>query len=129
MRSYGIPGETFSGWEPHHPIPSEAAAHPIIIKIGMNLDAPSNGIMLRASATNWPGNLPTHKGYHSLFSKQALAELNKMDVNLPVEVMQLKVFGLQQRLRMAIEEALPLYYAKGGTDQMWQQALGRPVPR
>jgi hypothetical protein len=129
MRQFGIPGQTFSGWQPHHLIPTEARTHPVIVKIGMNLDAPTNGIMLPEPGTLGGGQLPTHKGYHSLFSNIALAELDKLDVNLPVPVLELKVFGLQQRLRFAIEAGIPLYYSKGGSDVMWQFWLSLPVPR
>jgi hypothetical protein len=130
MRSFGLPGSTsFSGWQPHHLIPTEATTHPVIEKIGMNLDIATNGIMLPEPRTGWPGTLPTHQGYHSLFSNIALDELDKMDLTLPVPSLELKVYGLQQRLRLAIEEGTPLYYSKGGTVLRWQLVLNQPVPR
>jgi hypothetical protein len=127
MRDYGIPGTSFSGWQPHHLIPTEAMNHPVIQKIGMNLDDPSNGIMLPEPDTPAGGRLPTHRGYHSLFSNMALAELDRLDVNLPISVLQLKVFGVQQRLRFAVIAGLPLYYSKGGTDAVWQLWLSLPL--
>lgn len=130
MRSFGLPAKTsFSGWQPHHIIPTEAHDHPVIVKIGMSLDDASNGIMLPEPGTSGGGNLPTHKGYHSLFSDVALAELDKMDVTLPTSELHWRVFDLQQRLRRAIIEGTPLYYNKGGTVPMWQSNLAQPVPK
>jgi hypothetical protein len=130
MALFGLQRTTsFSGWQPHHLIPTEALTHPVILKIGMNLDHPSNGVMLPEPGTPGGGTLPTHRGYHSLFSKMALAELDAMDANLPASVLELKVFGLQQRLRIAVEAGTPLYYSKGGSNIMWQGILGQPWPR
>jgi hypothetical protein len=75
------------------------------------------------------GTLPTHRGYHALFSEIALSELDKIDVSLPVPVLELKVFGLQQRLRLAIMEGTPLYRSRGASIPMWQSQLALPVPR
>lgn len=126
LQDFGLARSTsFSGWQPHHIIPTQAKTHPVIVKIGMDLDHSSNGIMLPEPGTLLGGPLPTHKGFHSLFNQVALAELNKMDVNLPESVLQLKVFGLQQRLRAGVQAGLPLYESQGGTIQMWQNFLSR----
>jgi hypothetical protein len=129
MESFGMGRSTsFSGWQPHHIIPSEARIHPVIVKIGMNLDDPSNGIMLpnpsTATAGGW--SLPTHQGYHSTYSDFVLAELDKIDVNLPVAVLQVKVYRLRELLLSGIQSGLPLYPGKGATPQMWTDFLYPP---
>ena len=128
MVNFGMPRSTsFSGWQPHHIIPGNFVTHPVIRKIGMDLDHPANGIMLPEPATNWPGNLPTHQGFHRPYNVAIKAELDAMDVNLPVDVLALKVYRLQLRLRAAIEAGTPLYPSKGATPTTWPNVINPPI--
>ena len=51
-----------------------------------------------------------------------------MDVNLPVDVLALKVYRLQLRLRAAIEAGTPLYPSKGATPTTWPNVINPPIP-
>jgi hypothetical protein len=120
-------GTSFSTWQPHHIIPGELKEHPVLLKIGMDLDHPSNGILLPEPRAQYPGRLPIHRGYHPPYSSAVKAEFNAMDVNLPVRVLELKVFRLQMRLRAAMEAGTPLYEKYGATPQTWPNVINPPI--
>ncbi|MBW7978523.1 T7SS effector LXG polymorphic toxin [Bacillus velezensis] len=105
----GLPRSTKrTPYQAQHIIPKEFRNHPVLKKLGMDMDDASNGFFLRVpeddiSATS------RHKGYHSVYSSFVRKKLDEIDVNQSVDVIEKQVYGLQQKLRELQEKGLPLY--------------------
>ncbi|KUP40843.1 T7SS effector LXG polymorphic toxin [Bacillus velezensis] len=105
----GLPRSTKrTPYQAQHIIPKEFRSHPVLKKLGMDMDDASNGFFLRVpeddiSATS------RHKGYHSVYSSFVRKKLDEIDVNQSVDVIEKQVYGLQQKLRELQEKGLPLY--------------------
>ena len=127
LESIGLKRSTkWTGYQAQHIIPAEMAEHPIIQKIGMNMDDASNGIFLRIPE-NDVSAMPRHRGYHSVYSEFVESQLNAMDINQSSQVLQQQVFELQNNLRTLQQSGLPLYGGKGqgATLDLWQRSLER----
>lgn len=95
-------------YQAQHIIPKEFRSHPVLKKLGMDMDDASNGFFLRVpdddiSATS------RHKGYHSVYSSFVRKKLDEINVNQSVDVIVKQVYDLQQKLRELQEKGLPLY--------------------
>ncbi|MGE9754036.1 T7SS effector LXG polymorphic toxin [Bacillus inaquosorum] len=105
----GLPRSTKrTPYQAQHIIPKEFRSHPVLKKLGMDMDDASNGFFLRVpdddiSATS------RHKGYHSVYSSFVRKKLDEIDVNQSVDVIEKQVYDLQQKLRELQEKGLPLY--------------------
>ncbi|KYD06491.1 T7SS effector LXG polymorphic toxin [Bacillus atrophaeus] len=105
----GLPRSTKrTPYQAQHIIPKEFRSHPVLKKIGMDMDDASNGFFLRVpdddiSATS------RHKGYHSVYSSFVRKKLDEIDVNQSVDVIEKQVYDLQKKLRGLQEKGLPLY--------------------
>ncbi|MFU1719883.1 AHH domain-containing protein [Bacillus velezensis] len=105
----GLPRSTKrTPYQAQHIIPKEFRSHPVLKKLGMDMDDASNGFFLRVpeddiSATS------RHKGYHSVYSSFVRKKLDEIDVNQSVDAIEKQVYGLQQKLRELQEKGLPLY--------------------
>ncbi|MEC5228039.1 T7SS effector LXG polymorphic toxin [Bacillus inaquosorum] len=105
----GLPRSTKrTPYQAQHIIPKEFRSHPVLKKLGMDMDDASNGFFLREpdddiSATS------RHKGYHSVYSSFVRKKLDEIDVNQSVDVIEKQVYDLQQKLRELQEKGLPLY--------------------
>ena len=110
----------WSGYQAHHIIPRQLTSHPIIKKMGMDLDDSSNGIFLRI-----PGNdistRSRHRGYHAVYSKFVKQELDRINVNASVHSLQIQVYALQLKLRHLQQSGLPMYESAGATITLWQR--------
>ena len=110
----------WSGYEAHHLIPTELSKHPVIQKMGMDIDDATNGVFLRI-----PGNdislRSRHHGYHSVYSKFVKSELDKIDVNSSVHSLQIQVYALQLKLRKLQQMGLPMYKSGGTTIELWSR--------
>lgn len=81
MQNMGLLKSTSSkGYQAQHIIPHEMANHPILQKIGMDLDDASNGILLPIPKGN-VSTLSRHRGYHSIYSEFVRKQLNKINPN------------------------------------------------
>ncbi|MEM6252864.1 MAG: SpvB/TcaC N-terminal domain-containing protein [Cyanobacteria bacterium P01_D01_bin.156] len=100
-----------SGYQAHHLIPSNLKKHPVLNKVGIDLDDASNGIFLFSSKGK-PEDLvsarPRHTGAHPGFNQAVKESLDKLDINLPVQELQKDVVNLQNRLRDLINSGLPV---------------------
>ncbi|TDY58938.1 T7SS effector LXG polymorphic toxin [Bacillus subtilis] len=105
----GLPRSTKrTPYQAQHIIPKEFRSHPVLKKLGMDMDDASNGFFLRVpdddiSATS------RHKGYHSVYSSFVRKKLDEINVNQSVDVIEKQVYDLQQKLRELQEKGLPLY--------------------
>ena len=101
-------GSKRSGYQAQHIIPHELDDHPILLKIGMDLDDASNGIFLRERDGN-ASAMSRHQGYHKQYTNVIREKLNALDVNLSVAELQREVYKLQQSSRKMMEQGTPIY--------------------
>ncbi|WP_201798461.1 RHS repeat-associated core domain-containing protein, partial [Photobacterium kishitanii] len=111
-----------SGYEAQHLIPSELKTHPVLKKVGIDLDNASNGIFLPASKAKPVGmisGMPRHTGSHPNYTEAVRQSLNIMDRNLPVEQLQKNVYDLQVKLRKVTESGMPVRNVDGAKTDVW----------
>ena len=127
MEDMGLKRSTkWTGYQAQHIIPAEMADHPIIKKIGMDMDDASNGLFLRVPE-NDVSAMSRHRGYHSVYSEFVKIQLDAMDINQSLQVLQIQVLELQNDLRTLQQSGLPLYGGKGqgATIDLWQRSMER----
>lgn len=107
-----------------HIIPKEMADHPVIQKIGMDMDDATNDIFLRVPGENVSA-MSRHRGYHSTYSEVVEKQLDSMDIKQDVEVLQKQVYELQQDLKKLQQNGLPLYPNQGATVELWEHNLSK----
>nr|WP_248278464.1 AHH domain-containing protein [Bacillus sp. DNRA2] len=95
-------------YQAQHIIPKEFRSHPVLQKIGMEMDDASNGFFQRVpdadiSATS------RHKGYHSVYSNFVRKKLDEIDINQNISMIEKLVYELQYKLRLLQDKGLPLY--------------------
>ena len=99
MESMGLPrGTNWTGHQAQHIIPVEMANHPVLQRIGMDLDDASNGLFLRTPADDISA-MSRHRGYHSTYNEFVKTQLDAMDISQSVDVLQKQVYDLQQNLK------------------------------
>ena len=116
MSNMGLPKSTkWTGYQAQHIIPCQLKNHPVIKKIGMDINDASNGIFLRIPDFK-VSTLSRHRGYHSpynLFVSDLTNEVNK----------------LQSNLRKLQEKGLPLYSGKKNGTQatidLWERSYSK----
>lgn len=105
----GLPKTTKrTPYQAQHIIPKEFRSHPVLIKIGMDMDDASNGFFLRVPDADI-STTSRHKGYHSVYSNFVRKKLDEIDVSQDISKIEMQVFELQQKLRTLQEKGLPLY--------------------
>jgi hypothetical protein len=104
-------------------IPLELADNPILQKVGIDLDAASNGIFLRVPEEGTISPMARHTGPHAGYTEAVEAQLDSMDSALSVQQLQEQVFNLQQRLRSLQQQGLPVRPKDGGTADLWMRWL------
>ena len=125
MESMGLPrGTNWKGHQAQHIIPAEMANHPVLQRIGMDLDDASNGLFLRTPADDISA-MSRHRGYHSTYNEFVKTQLDAMDISQSVDVLQKQVYDLQQNLKYLQQSGLPLYPSQGATVDLWQRSLER----
>ena len=125
MESMGLPrGTNWTGHQAQHIIPVEMANHPVLQRIGMDLDDASNGLFLRTPADDVSA-MSRHRGYHSTYNEFVKTQFDAMDISQSVDVLQKQVYDLQQNLKYLQQSGLPLYPSQGATVDLWQRSLER----
>ena len=125
MESMGLPrGTNWTGHQAQHIIPAEMANHPVLQRIGMDLDDASNGLFLRTPADDVSA-MSRHRGYHSTYNEFVKTQFDAMDISQSVDVLQKQVYDLQQNLKYLQQSGLPLYPSQGATVDLWQRSLER----
>ena len=116
MEEMGLPKKTNAkGYQAQHIIPREVATHPVIQKMGMDLDDASNGIFLPALKSKLSA-LSKHRGYHKVYTDFVRSKLDEIDVNSSSIELQKQVRNLQRKLRRLQENGVPLYIGYSGKD-------------
>ena len=105
----GLPKTTKrTPYEAQHIIPKEFRRHPVLQKIGMDMDDASNGFFLRVPDAD-VSVTSRHKGYHAVYSNFVRGKLDEIDIRQDISIIEKQVFELQQKLRLLQEKGLPLY--------------------
>ena len=121
LREMGIRGKAkWGGYQAQHIIPAEMATHPVLKKIGMDLDHATNGIFLRAPS-NDISTESGYRGYHSVYSEFVKQQLDKINLRSESIFIQRQVHSLQTSLRKMQESGLPLYSSDGATLELWNR--------
>jgi len=100
------------------------SSHPVLKKIGMNLDHASNGMFL-PTPDKAISPLSRHRGYHSVYSEFVERQLNRMDVTKSVAELECDVFKLQQKLKQLQMQGTPLYPSQGATITLWERMFNQ----
>jgi hypothetical protein len=125
IEEMGLPrSQTWRGYQAQHIVPAELRHHPVLRKIGMNLDDASNGIFL-PTPDKPTSSLPRHRGYHSIYNQAVERRLNQMDVTKSIPELEQEVHRLQQQLRHLLQKGTPLYPSQGATIELWERRLIR----
>lgn len=153
FNEFDIPMESYSdeakakingkmpGYQAQHIIPVEMYNHPIIVKIGMDMNNAQNGIPLPVPSDSSHA-LSTHKGYHAIYSRIVRESLDgiaeKVGSDATIEQIEFEVAKLQQKLKSALKSGLPMYARKndalehevwdrggGATMDMWRKFLNK----
>nr|WP_217448017.1 AHH domain-containing protein [Bacillus sp. Xin1] len=112
LESMGLPrSASWKGYQAQHIIPKNLKNHPVLKKIGMDMDHAENGIFLPIPSED-PSALSRHRGFHGVYNRVVTKALNNLDINQSVEVLEKQVYELQQKLKEAVEKGIPLYKSK-----------------
>ncbi|WP_158229049.1 AHH domain-containing protein [Chitinimonas sp. BJB300] len=120
--------DSWTGYQAQHLLPSELKSHPILKKVGIDLDDASNGVFLPSSMARPEGvvsGIPRHTGSHPNYTEAVRQSLNNMDVSLPVEELQRQVFDLQGKLRSVTESGMPVRNVDGAKTDVWLKWLNK----
>jgi BH2341 protein len=119
-------GQKWTGYQAQHIIPADMADHPVIQKMGMDLDDASNGKFLPVPDsvdTTSVSPLSRHRGYHSTYNEFVRAQLDNIDVNQSPAMLQKEVKELQRKLGILQDKGLPLYPKFGATAELWERFM------
>ena len=103
------PDTSRTGYQAQHIIPKELRNHPVIQKIGMDLDDASNGMFLRDRNSGGSSATSRHQGYHKQYTNIIEECLDNMDVNKSVLELDREVYNLQQSARNMMQDGTPIY--------------------
>lgn len=129
MANMGLPKSTkWTGYQAQHIIPCQLRNHPVIKKIGMDINDASNGIFLRIPDSG-VSTLSRHRGYHAPYNLFVKSKLNDLDLTLSVSDLTNEVNKLQSNLRKLQEKGLPLYSGKKNGTQatidLWERSYSK----
>lgn len=129
MAQMGQQGKKWTGHQAQHIMPTQTRKHPIMQKIGMDLDHESNGIFLREPGFTPISTMSRHKGYHSIYNKFVQSKLDAMDINLSAYTLQQQTLELQSNLKKLLESGVPIYKNKkrkmGGSFDLLERSYER----
>ncbi|MCI8509800.1 MAG: hypothetical protein HFJ06_14795 [Lachnospiraceae bacterium] len=122
MESMGLKRSTkWTGYEAQHIIPTQMKKHPVLQKMGMDLDDATNGMFLRKPGKD-VSTKSRHSGYHSVYNKFVEGKLDEIDINQNSIDIQNQVFELQRKLQKLQERGLPMYKKdNNSTIDLWQK--------
>ncbi|MFC8149042.1 T7SS effector LXG polymorphic toxin [Bacillus paralicheniformis] len=129
LESMGLPrSASWKGYQAQHIIPSQLNKHPVIKKIGMEMNDASNGIFLPIPMDDISG-LSRHRGYHSVYNNVVRRQLDKLDVNQDITILEKQVYELQQKLKKGVEIGIPLYKTKvKNLEEFYKSGKNKKLP-
>lgn len=124
LESYDSPDDLpqkAKGYQAQHIIPVELHNHPVLQKIGMEMNDASNGIFLPEPDGHGHA-LTTHKGYHAVYNNVCEEYLDKIYAkhgsDASVAAVEADVAKFQRALRTVLEDGVPIYRRKANADQL-----------
>ena len=125
MQSMGLSRRTkWTGYQAQHIIPVELRDHPVLKKMGFDLDAPSNGIFLRKPRNDISAS-SRHEGYHAPYNKFVEKKLNSININSSINSIQKEVKSLQHALRKMQQNGIVLYPKQGASLDLFERTYKR----
>ena len=125
LESMGVDtASKWTGYQAQHIIPSQLKNHPVLQKVGIDLDDASNGIFLRIPDEGI-SPMARHRGFHSVYNQVVKNRLDAIDASLPVSEIDSQVFKLQSDLRTVQSKGVPLYKGQGATVELWERWLNK----
>ena len=125
MQAMGLSRRTkWTGYQAQHIIPVELRDHPILKKMGMDLDAASNGIFLRKPRSDVSAS-SRHEGYHATYNRFAEKMLDRIDGETSIHYIQKEVKSLQSNLRKMQQNGIVLYPKQGATLDLYERTYKR----
>ncbi|MBD5134346.1 MAG: hypothetical protein HDT39_00075 [Lachnospiraceae bacterium] len=103
------PNTSRAGYQAQHIIPKELKEHPILQKIGMDLDDASNVMFLRERNLGEISATSIHQGYHKQYTSVIKEFLDNMEVSKNVPELEREVYNLQQSARNMMQDGTPIY--------------------
>ena len=127
MQEMGLPRRTkWIGYQAQHIIPIELKGHPVLKKIGFDLDDASNGLFLRK-----PGKAISttsrHSGYHAPYNRFVEKMLDSIDVNSSTNSIRKMVQSLQGHLRKMQQSGIVLYPKQGASVDLYERTFKRMI--
>ena len=125
MQAMGLRRSTkWKGYQAQHIIPAELRNHPVLKKIGFDLDDASNGIFLRK-----PGDTVSatsrHSGYYAPYNRFVEKMLDQIDINLSTNTIRSMVKSLQTDLRKMQQSGIVLYPKQGASVELYERTFKR----
>ena len=125
MQAMGLSRRTkWTGYQAQHIIPVELRDHPVLKKVGFNLDDASNGIFLRKPHNDISAS-SRHEGYHAPYNKFVEKMLDRIDLNSSINSIQRDVKSLQNNLRKMQQNGIVLYPKSGATIDLLERTYNR----
>jgi YD repeat-containing protein len=118
----------WTGYQAQHIIPSQLKNHPVLQKIGMNMDDAANGIFLPSAKAKPAGTfsaLPRHTGSHPSYTEAIRRQLKNLDLNANVNQLSSQVSIIQQRARVLHQQGVPVRNVDGATTALWERLLSQ----
>ncbi|HDV8362868.1 TPA: AHH domain-containing protein [Bacillus cereus] len=138
LESMGLPrSASWKGYQAQHIIPKNLRNHPVLKKIGMDMDHVDNGIFLPIPAKD-PSALSRHRGFHSVYNNVVKDQLDKLNINQSIKELEQQVFELQQKLKKGTESGIEKFYKTklneeikiwqrggGATEELWERWINK----
>ena len=125
MQAMGLRRTTkWKGYQAQHIIPVELRDHPVLKKIGFDLDDASNGIFLRKPG-NAVSSISRHSGYHAPYNRFVEKMLDQIDVNSSTNSIRYMVKSLQTNLKKMQQSGIVLYPKQGASVDLYERTFRR----
>ena len=115
-----------SDWQAHHVVPWDQREHPIVKKLGLNLNDPQNGVPLPSDFAGG-SSLSTHRGSHPEYSAAFGSFLDRLDtMDAPNSVKQgLLAEAIEKSRQTLLSGSIPLRPKDGATFKQWSALLSQ----
>ena len=125
MQAMGLSRRTkWKGYQAQHIIPVELRDHPVLNKIGFDLDNASNGIFLRTPEKS-VSTTSRHFGYHAPYNKFVKKKLDEININSSTVTIKTMVKSLQRNLRKMQQNGIVLYPNQGASVDLFERTYRR----
>lgn len=127
MQSMGLSRRTkWKGYQAQHIIPVELRDHPVLKRIGFDMDDASNGMFLRIPRNDVSAS-SRHSGYHAPYNRFVEKMLNRIDVNSSINSIEKMVQSLQGDLRKMQQSGIVLYPNQGASEDLYERTYNRII--